>query len=116
MAKVSINLEPVKKNGVAIACGVVAIAAVVLAFYPIGGKRQELQTAVSSSASMVGQIDGQLHKTRTLPAIDGGEPKQLEKFPNETIIKDGTALVAAVSKQSGDLLNAAVRLNTHAVL
>jgi hypothetical protein len=116
MAKVNINLAPIKKNGVAIACGVVAVAAVIASFYPLGAKRQELSTEVASSASMVGQVDGLLHKTRTLPPIDAGEPKTLEKFPNERIIADGNALVAAVAKQSGDLLNAAVRLNTHALL
>ncbi len=88
MPKVNINVEPIKKNGVAIACGVVAVAAVVLSFYPLGGKRQELQTALQSRAGMMGQIDGLLHKQRTLPAIDGGEPKAIEKFPNETVIKD----------------------------
>jgi hypothetical protein len=116
MPKVNINIEPIKKNGVAIACGVVAVAAVVLAFYPLGSKRQDLQTELQGSAGMMGQIDSLLHKQRTLPAIDGGDPKPIEKFPNETIIKDGNNLVAAVTKQSGDMLNAAVRLNQHNIL
>ena len=50
-------MELVKKNIVSVVCGVVAIAAIVASFFPLGGYVEELQGALNKSKTDYSSLD-----------------------------------------------------------
>jgi len=118
LAKIKINLGGVKKHAAPIACGVVALAAVIAGFFPLGGYKQELQASLNKSLGTKSAIDGMLSRSRNLPSVnpDVTEAKTLEKFPSASIIKSGNELVERVKAQTTGLLDEVVKRNAHALL
>ncbi len=104
-------VDTLKKNAVSVTCGVVAVAAVVAAFYPIGGMNDDLKTQATERAGKYDSLNAMLVKSRTLPVLDpgsGGTPpaaEPLKMFPNAALVEQGTAQVAALTGQTTQALN-----------
>jgi hypothetical protein len=63
--------EFIRKNIVSLCCGVVAIAAIVLVFYPLGGMVDDLSTQANTHAGVYATLSGYV-KTRKIRAIYRG--------------------------------------------
>ena len=111
-------MEIVKKNIISIICGVVALAAVAVAFVIVPGKKEALQANVNQSKTAHDAVNGLLTKSRKLPVVnpDSPEEKTLEAFPSEAVIKQGDALTKKVEEESKAIFKAAVDMNRHELL
>lgn len=109
-------MEMVKKNIVSIVFGVVAIIAMVLLFFPVGGFFEDLQ----------GQLDQRKQDHETLvklnrdgpnvkmPIVQPGvttEAPALGQFPTSEAFKKGEELVAQMEKQSQGVMKKAIERN-----
>src|SRR5580658_11353493 len=104
--KNSKGLEVVKKNLLSILSGVVAIAAVVATYWPVGGMFQTLQAASDARGAVYTELEGLLTKPRQLPLTDPANTQQepLKAFPNQKTIDLGNRVTSHVSKQSTDMV------------
>jgi hypothetical protein len=112
-------MEIVKKNIASILCGVVAIAAVVAWFWPIGGMYSTLKANVDKSKQQYDQVEQLRKAPRKLPTLVlEGNPEQaeLKSFPNEKVIAAGKAKTAALTAQSKKMLETVTQLNIHRLL
>ena len=111
-------MEIVKKNIVSIICGVVALAAVVVAFVIVPGRKEALQANVNQSKTTHDAVNTLLTKQRQLPVVnpDSPEQKPLEAFPSDAVIKQGDALTKKVEEESKAIFKAAVEMNKHELL
>src|SRR5688572_708736 len=105
----------VKKNIVSILCGVVAIAAIVAWFWPVGGMFADLQTELDTRASTYQQVDQLRTAPRKLPTLvlEAGEQATLDRFPNDKVIEVGDRAVAALKDQSKRMLDTVSGRNVH---
>jgi hypothetical protein len=112
-------MDLVKKNLVSIICGAVAILAVAAIFYPINGFYQSLNQDVQKRAAIHTTVRSILTKQRNLPELGldpVAEPKRLDQFPTKQVIEVWKAATDKVKEQSGEVLKAAVEMNTHTLL
>ena len=111
--------EIVKKNLISIICGVIALAAVGVAFTMLAGEKEALQKDLDARKATYQSLNTLLTNTRTLPTISidpGAAAEKLPKFPSEKIIQQGDAMVAELTKASKEIMEAAIKMNTHAEL
>jgi hypothetical protein len=110
--------EILKNNILSIICGVVAIAALVVPFWPMGGYRDELQSRLTERANVYTSLEGLRTKTRNLPVVDPNKPDPipLDGFPNENVIAKGEEVKKGFETQSTQLTNEALKINTHKLL
>ncbi|HYO08842.1 MAG TPA: hypothetical protein VER17_07695 [Tepidisphaeraceae bacterium] len=108
-------MEIVKKNIVSIICGVVALAAVVVAVTMVSSRAAQLQADVEARKQVHSTLDGMLKKERTLPTVDPDNPTadKLTKFPSPSVIEQGEAITKAVEAESVAMREAAVAMNKH---
>jgi hypothetical protein len=107
-------MEIIKKNMISVICGVVALAAVVLAFTYVSGKASELQASLDSRAAANQALQSLLTKPRELPLVSESQtPEPLNPFPSEYVIKQGEAITKTVAKESKAMVDAAVAMNRH---
>lgn len=112
-------MDIVKKNWLSIACGVVALIAVIAIFWPISGYYEELEADAKTRAANYSTLEGLANKSRTLPIVAPGEvaePQPLNSFPTPEVIKWGQKLTGQVKSQSQELMKAVVELNRHQLL
>jgi hypothetical protein len=109
-------MEIVKKNLISIICGVVALAAIVSAFYPLGGMWSTLQSDAQSRAGVFTEVKNLMNKDRTLPVVNasGGEAQKLQLngqplFPNPNVIEAAKTQLGIVKDNSDKFLQAAVQ-------
>lgn len=111
-------MEIVKKNLLSIICGVVALIAIVLVFFPVDGWYKELSTQLQSSATTFNNIQS----TRTqgssvkLPVVNldpNANPPELGQFPNEKALEAADKVAHQMSDESAKLLKFANSLNEH---
>src|ERR1700733_11409325 len=113
-------MDVVKKNLVSIICGVIALLAIVLLFWPISGYYKQLQTTVNSRKAVYQSMKSLLDKPRQLPVVelptegqDTPQAKPLDQFPPPAANEWGKKITEQVSAESGNILDAAVKLNQH---
>jgi len=110
-------MELIKKNWLSIACGVVALIAIIAIFWPISGYYEQLRTEGQQRAALHGQLEGLRNKQRTLPVVPMTEEAQpLNEYPTAEIIRWGEELTKGVSRQSQELMQRAVSLNRRDLL
>jgi hypothetical protein len=112
-------MEIVKKNIASIVCGVIAIAAIVAWFWPIGGMYQSLRADVLQSKKQYDDVEQLRKAPRKLPTLvleGNAEQADLKSFPNEKVIAAGKAKTAELTKQSKDMLQTVTQLNIHTPL
>ncbi len=103
-------MEIVKKNLMSIIFGVLALAAVVAAFFPLGGFWTDLHTRAQARTSAFTDAKNLLSKPRTLPVITpAGEPENLPVFPNQKIIDAAKKQLGVVKENSDRFLKQAVQ-------
>ncbi|HSV13270.1 MAG TPA: hypothetical protein VLI90_03375 [Tepidisphaeraceae bacterium] len=106
-------LEILKKNIFSVVCAVIAIAAVVATFWPIGGMYAQLKTQADQHASMYSQLQGLITKERKLPQTDPAQTTQdpLTIFPNEQTITKGAEATKRVSEESKHMVEFVDKIN-----
>src|SRR5687767_7951129 len=111
-------MDIIKKNIISVICGVVALAAIVVAFLIVPSRAEELQSKLVARKTVHDEMAALLSKSRDLPAPDAADPtpKPLNRFPSPPIIKQGEAIIAQVEKESAQLRDAAVAMNRHELL
>src|SRR3978361_2290067 len=102
-------MDLVKKNIVSIIFGVIALAAIVVAFTMLPSSKAALQTKLDARKATHEQWAALQTKNRPLPSVNPDSPTQenLSGFPNQKIIDQGTAVVAEVEKESNAIRDAA---------
>ncbi len=107
-------MDIVKKNVVSIIFGVIALVAVVLAFFPMNGKFDETKKQLDDRAKQYSQAEGVLKKSRLLPDVDlistSGQ-KPLNEFPSPNITLMAKKFMDQLVSQSRGVLEAAVQIN-----
>ena len=85
-------LNFIKKNVLSLICAFVAIVAIVLVFYPLGGMVTALKTEADEHAQMFSTLNGFV-KSRKLPISDPfkTDAGDLKSFPNSATIAAGQA-------------------------
>src|SRR5688500_5047803 len=108
-------MEIVKKNIISIIAGVVALAAIAVAFTMLTSRAEELKTDLAARQQAYSQLEQLLKKDRTLPTIslEKAEAEKLTKFPSQKIIDQGDALIKGVETASKAMVVAAVEMNKH---
>jgi hypothetical protein len=106
-------MDVIKKNLLIILCAVVAIAALIAAYWPVGNFFAELQTQTQQRAAMYGTLNGLLTKPRNLPLTDPSKTTQdpLPYFPTEAIIAEGKKATDEVSEESKKMVQNVINLN-----
>src|SRR4051812_27955533 len=111
-------MEIVKKNMVSIICGVIALAAVGVAFTMVPSRAAALQTQLAGRKATYEEMKSLLSKQRQMPGVnpDSAAQEPLTVFPSAKIIEAGTKVMDAVQKESEAMRDAAVKMNTHTLL
>jgi len=106
-------LEVTKKNLFTVICAVVAIAAVVTTFWPLGGMMAGLQTLADGRAAIYTQLEGLQNQSRKLPLTDPTKTTQddLTQFPNDKMLQEGQRVTDDVGKQSNAMVTFVRDLN-----
>jgi len=108
-------MEIVKKNLISIICGVIALAAAVTAFFPLGGFWTDLHDRAQARTGAFSEAKGLATKDRALPVVtpDGEAQKLLLSgqpvFPNNNIIEAAKAQLGVVKENSDRFLAQAVQ-------
>lgn len=112
------DMDIVKKNALSIACGVIALIAIIAIFYPLSSQLETLQTDLQSRASVYQSLQSLRTKSRTLPVVNpqNPNPPPLDRFPNQQLIKEGQAIPAAFVQQAAEIEKAARKMNEHELL
>jgi hypothetical protein len=113
-------MELVKKNIVSIVCGVIALVAIVLLFFPGSGFFQDLQAQLDQRKqdySTIEKINRDGQNVR-MPIVQPGvsEAPPLGQFPTNEAFKKGEELVAQMAKQSQGVMQKAIERNKRAPL
>ena len=104
----------VKKNIIALILLVVALAAMVVPFFPMSGMFESLQTEVDARAKKSAEAQAILNKNRSLPDIDlvgSSSPKPLTAFPAPNLTKMVKTYMGQLISQSLGVLKTAVKIN-----
>lgn len=104
-------MELVKKNLVSIICGVIALVAVVLYFFPVSGWYTDFHAQLQERVTEGSRADKALQMHFDLPVITGEKPEPLPKFPNDAIISQGREQMAGVHAKAGEALAYVIDLN-----
>jgi hypothetical protein len=106
-------MEIVKKNILSIIFGVIAIVAVVAAFYPMNGKFEELKTEAENRAKKHDAANAIINKQRFLPVVSltSTEQPALGIFPAPKVTDMAKKFMDTLISQSRGVLEAAVQIN-----
>jgi hypothetical protein len=110
-------LDFLKNNAFALACGVIAVLAVVAPFYPFGGMVQALTDKATQEATQY-QTLSSYQRARHQPQVDPTKttPVDLVGFPTREQVEAGKAAVAKLATESQaamDVLEALNDLKVH---
>ncbi len=111
-------MDIVKKNLISILCGVVALIAIVLLFWPTHGYQDKLQQDLNARKDVYNSLSQLQSRQRSLPIVTPGQSEQapLGRFPSEPVIRAGLAAKQEVHQQAQQMLKDAIDLNTHKLL
>jgi hypothetical protein len=111
-------MEIIKKNILSIVCGVVALAAIGLSFYPLGSYKTGLLETLQKRVSVYHAVDSLRNKPRNKPVLDPDktEAEPLGRFPNQEVIDLATKKKEEFEQQAKKIMDTAVAMNKHDVL
>jgi hypothetical protein len=111
-------MDIVKKNLISILCGVVAVVAIILLFWPTHGYQDKLQADLTARKEVYNSLTQLQGRQRNLPIVTPGqsEPAPLGRFPSEPVIAAGNQAKQKVQTQAQQMLKDAIALNTHSLL
>lgn len=113
-------MEILKKNIVGVICGVLALAAIVALFVPLGGFYRKLQADLDLRKKDFVKAQGLLHSPRFLPVVEPNKSdtdrEKLVDFPSPKAIAEGYRARDLVHLASGQLLEQAIALNRRDLL
>ncbi len=102
----------IKKNVLALSCGLVAIIAIVLLFYPLGGMLETLQNDAIDHSNAYQALSA-YDKARSFPITDPNQtdPGKLHGFPNTSTIALANEAVKKFAAASDQMLESVSTLN-----
>jgi len=111
-------MDIVKKNLLSIICGVIALAAIGVAFTMLPSRKDQLAADMEKRKHAYDELHKLVSAERQLPSVNPDNPAQerLPVFPNEKVIKWGEELTAQVKKESEEVRDAAMKMNEHHLL
>jgi hypothetical protein len=111
-------MDIVKKNLLSIICGVIALVAIIAAFWPLGSYIAELRQSVAQREATYSLLNSLRTRSRNWPVInlDASQQVALEQFPSQAVIAKGGEMVTNVKKESETILEAARKLNERKLL
>lgn len=113
-------MEVLKKNIVGVICGVLALAAIIALFIPLGGFYHTLQADLNLRKADFAKAQTLLHTKRFLPVVEpnksDADREILTSFPSPKAIAEGYRARDLVHDASGRLLEQAVNLNRRDLL
>ncbi len=102
------------KYWVGILCAIIALAAIITSFIPLGGYHEELHNKLKASAANYSSAQSLMTKTRYQPIIPGqASALPLTTFPSQSIINSGKALRDTLNTESVAAFDAIVQKNRH---
>jgi len=106
-------MDILKKHILSILCGVVALVALVLSFWPLGFFQKEAQGQLEKRAALYGQLKTLQNTKHYYPILnmDTAEPVMLEGFPNRTAITKAKELQEELAREKSSVLAAAEQAN-----
>ncbi len=106
-------MEIVKKHILSVICGVVALVALVLAFWPLGSMKETAQSQLNTRASRYQQLQTLRTRQRHLPMLDisTAEAALLPGFPSDIAIKKAEGLAEKLRSERNAVLAAAEAMN-----
>lgn len=106
-------MEIVKKHILSVICGVIALVALVLAFWPLGSMKETAQTELDKRASRYQQLQTLRTKQRHLPVLDisTSEAPLLPGFPSDSAIKKAEQLAEKLRSEKNAVIAAAEAMN-----
>lgn len=112
------QLKAARKHMLSLICAGVAVAGIVLSYWPTTGWYTDLKDKVSTSAGAADQLNSLLTKQRNMPALspDGSDQAPLTVFPTNDVIDAGKKAVGEVRAQSVAMLDRVIKLNVHVPL
>lgn len=111
-------MDIVKKNLISIVCGLVAVIAIIVLFWPTGDYQSKLQADLDTRKGVFTSLSQLQNRQRNLPIVVPGqsEPVPLNRFPSEPVIAAGKAAQQKVQSQSQQMLKDAVAINKQDLL
>lgn len=112
-------MDFIKANTIALACAVVAILGLLAYFvYPIPSMFTDLNAKVGERSAVFSSLKTLSDEQRKLPHVNASEPepKPLETFPTERVIKAGEEAIVRLTDQSNQALQAVVKANQRPLL
>jgi hypothetical protein len=111
------QLKAARKHMISLICAGVAVAGIVLSYWPTLGWYKDIEAKLDSSSGAYDQINTLLTKQRNLPVqSDPNNPAPLTVFPTNDVIDAGKKAVGEVRAQSVALLDRVTKLNIHVPL
>ena len=112
-------MDIVKKNFLSILCGVVALAGIVIWFFPIGGMYDALAAEVKTRGQEYGKVDTLRKQPRNKPTLQLGgdtEREPLGRFPNNDVIEAGKRATVEMKAQSDRIIEEVRKVNVRTPL
>lgn len=111
-------MEIIKKNLLSVICGVVALLAVVLYFWPLRGIIAETQKKLDERITIQSSMQTLLDKPRTIPVVDesSAAPQPLGVFPTQPVIDWGKELKKKQADEANGVVDAALKYNERKLL
>ena len=108
-------LQFIRKNILSLLCAVIAIASLVVLYWPVSDWFTQLQTTADARKSVFSSLNGLITKQRTLPLLNPLDtaPAPLTQFPTEKLISRGQVVTKELAEESAAILDAAKNAVSH---
>jgi len=108
-------MEVVKRNLISIVCGAVALLAMIVPFFPLGGSVSDLNSGLEQSDRALREAEDLYSRSHQLPIIDPKkrEADELKLFPTRSVIDIGKQVVRDIETQSSGMVEKAMGRNVH---
>ena len=108
----------IRKNFLSLLCAVVAIASLVVLYWPVSNWFADLQTTANARVAAYNSLNSLNTKQRTLPVVDpfNPTPLPLSQFPTQKAYDIALNAGTLVTNESQSMLNAAKSAVTHTPL
>lgn len=111
-------MEIVKKHILSVICGVVALVALVLAFWPLGSMKEQALSQLNTRGQRYTQLQSLRTRARHLPVLDisTAEAPLLAGFPSDGAIKKAEELAEKLRSEKNAVIAAAEEMNRRELL
>ena len=107
-------MDILKKHWISIVFGVVCLIAIIATFFPLGGNFEALRKDAGERAALGPKAKALTKKERFTPPMDlisATQPIKINVFPSKQLIDEIQTYLSKLTKQGGDVFDAAKKLN-----